>query len=568
MTRTPGDPDAARVAKAAEDYWQLLAAHEPEIRSRAGLPVERLPTRSHAEVTNRAARLRQIVEQVADLDRAQLSGADADTLNSLVFLTDSASGEADHFWLTPAATPYQTYELSRYRSTVFAAHHFASAFDVTRYLDLAAQYARRFHALAATLHGQRTRGILIARPALGSAISTIKALRESAAETLNVNGARLTELDIAAVGRLTGGIAHLLDREVVPAIERVLAIIDSADYADRAPAGVGLSIYPGGEEAYRFMVRRDTSLDISPEELHRLGLEQCQQLGERMSHIRSVLGFNVDEPEFRNILKAQSHLYASSPAEIEERYSSYMSQVEPLIGDYFSVLPSARYGVTRMEESLESGLTFGYYELPTPTQQLGRYRYNAANPAESSLLSAAALIYHELVPGHHLQLARQLENTELPPFRRYPLDFTAFIEGWAEYASGLGWEMGLYENPWDAYGRLSNERFTAARLALDTALNCGWWTEEEALAFMRRNMSESETQLRSELLRYATDRPAQALSYRTGFLAITRMRAEAESRAGDNFKIREFHDAILSAGALPLTALDSRLTRELWPFGR
>ncbi|MBO8192459.1 DUF885 domain-containing protein [Streptomyces oryzae] len=554
---------ARRIADAAEDYWKLLLDFDPELRTRAGLPVERLPTRSHTEVARRATDTRGIVSRLADLDPDLLSGSDADTLRILRFLADAGDGEARHFWPTPSATPYQILGLSRYHSTVFLPHRFSTAADVDRYLDLVYQYARCFDALAATVREQAHRGVVIASPALQAADATFRGLRRTAEETLRVDGARLTALGAAESGRLTDGIAKALGTEVLPSIERMLATLGSTDYKAAAPARVGLGAYPGGEAAYRFMVWRDTSLDTTPEQLHRLGLEECQRLGERIRDVREVLGFSGEETSFKNFLKTRGDLYATTPDEVEERYLNCMARLEPRIGDYFGVLPKAPYGVARLAENLEAGLTYGYYERPTEDMPVGRYRYNGSGLADRPLVTAAALIYHELAPGHHFHLARQSENGSLADFRRHTMHFGAFIEGWAEYASDLGWEMGLYADPWDAYGRLSQERFTAARLAVDTALNCGWWTPDQALDFMRRNTHESDAQLRSELLRYATDVPAQALGYRAGSLTIARLRRSSEERLGRRFRIRDFHEIVLDGGAMPLTALEARVTREL-----
>ncbi|TGD32106.1 DUF885 domain-containing protein [Brevibacterium sp. S22] len=324
-----------------------------------------------------------------------------------------------------------------------------------------------------------------------------------------------------------------------------------------------MAVQPGGEEAYRFMVQQETSSDATPEDWYRIGVEQCDMLTVRMREVRSVLGFDMDESAFSTVLKSQPQLYASSPIEVESRYRSFMSRLEAVIDEQFSILQSAPYDVARAEPELEAGMTFGYYELPSANQSHGRYRYNGSGLGDRSLLTAAALIYHELMPGHHLQALRQAENTDLPDFRRYTRAFGAFDEGWAEYASSLGWEMGLCGDPWDAYGRLSHARFTAARLVVDTALNCGWWDLDQSLQFMRRNMSLSEAQLQSEAIRYSTDLPAQALTYRAGYLTITRMRAEAERRMGERFRVRDFHEGILGAGTLPFNALDERLKREL-----
>lgn len=555
---------AQRVADATKEYWRVELDDNPQLHAAAGLRIDRLPGLGHDDATQRAARGRQIVGSLADLDPERLEGDDADTLRALRFLSESDSGVAEHFWQTPIATPYQThFRLAQHRRDTFGAYRFSESADVDRYLNLIAQYAGCFDAVRKTVLGQAERGIIIPKLAQSSAVATYRGLRDTSAQTLIVDRARLQALSSKDARRLHDGVSKLVEQNVFSSIDRLLSVLDSPEYLSSAPDNVGMAVQPGGEEAYRFMVRRLTSLDVTPEELHRTGLEQCDMISEQMREIRLDLGFNMDEATFSPVLKVQPQLYASSPAEVEARYRNYMARLEPQINEQFSVLQKAPYDVARVEPELESGMTFGYYEVPSVNQPVGRYRYNGSHLEDRSLLSAAALIYHELVPGHHLHFSRQAENPSLPDFRRYTRAFGAFDEGWAEYASGLGWDMGLYEDPWDAYGRLSHARFIATRLVVDTALNCGWWDLDQALGFMRQNMSLSESQLKSEAIRYSTDFPAQALGYRAGYLAINRMRSDAERRLGDRFQIRDFHEAILSAGALPYTVLEERLKREL-----
>jgi uncharacterized protein (DUF885 family) len=358
-------------------------------------------------------------------------------------------------------------------------------------------------------------------------------------------------------------VERLVADELEPAFDRLLAVLDDPAYLWAAPQTVGWAQYEGGEEAYREFVRAHTGSDASPERLHRLGREQCLELAERMRELRTVLGFSGAESEFHDRLRTEPRLYARTPEEVEARYRGHLDRLAPRLPQWFAVLPAAPYGLARLDPALEAGMTFGYYELPTPASPVGRYRYNGSNLDRRSLLGSASLIYHELAPGHHFHLARQAENRELPQLRREVAEFGAFNEGWAEYAAGLGWEAGLYEDPWDAYGRLAQERFTAQRLVVDTGLNLGTMSLARARDFMRANTTEADGQIASDLLRYATDLPGQALSYRAGFLEFGRLRARAEADLGAGFDVRAFHEAVLGGGALPFPGLWQRVVREL-----
>ena len=203
-------------------------------------------------------------------------------------------------------------------------------------------------------------------------------------------------------------------------------------------------------------------------------------------------------------------------------------------------------------------MTFGYYDPPKPDEPSGRYRFNGSRLGERSLLTAAPLIYHELVPGHHFQVALQRENAELPPLRRESFP-TAFVEGWAEYASDLAGEMGLYREPYDRYGRLAMDMFLSARLVVDTGMNALGWSLEDARRFLREHVLESETQIATETLRYSVDLPAQALAYKLGSARIRELRRRAEAELGPAFDVRRFHDAVLAPGALPLPVLEESI---------
>ncbi|MDP4821387.1 MAG: DUF885 domain-containing protein, partial [Saprospiraceae bacterium] len=188
----------------------------------------------------------------------------------------------------------------------------------------------------------------------------------------------------------------------------------------------------------------------------------------------------------------------------------------------------------------------------------GFYRFNGSGLDQRPLVNAAALTYHELIPGHHFQLNLQNENTALPLFRRED-HFTAYSEGWGEYASGLADEIGLLEDPYDRYGRLLMDMFLSVRLVVDSGMNHLKWTREEAMEFMRQNIIESEVQLATETLRYSTDLPGQALAYKTGSLKLLQLREKARKALGDLFDIKRFHDALLQTGSMPLDIVEEHI---------
>ncbi|MFO0452845.1 MAG: DUF885 domain-containing protein, partial [Pseudomonadota bacterium] len=224
------------------------------------------------------------------------------------------------------------------------------------------------------------------------------------------------------------------------------------------------------------------------------------------------------------------------------------------------------HGVRRLDPAAEGSMTFGYYQAPTRAEPTGEYRFNGSRLEERSLMFAAPIIYHELVPGHHFQVALQIENERIPPFRRafgMFFGFNAYTEGWAEYAAELAGEMGLYDDPYDRLGRLMLDAFLSVRLVVDPGMNYFGWSLEQARQYMRDNTFQSETEIRSETLRYSTAIPGQALGYKIGHRVLDELRTAVRTRHGEAFDIRAFHDAVLDGGAMPMTVLQEHVSRVL-----
>lgn len=545
----------------ADRCWAFLVDHEFYLRLRAGLPMTAMPGFGADYIAGRADFFRQVAAEIAALEKAELAPADQDTLGYLRGWCTRELIAERCYWLEHDLTPYRFSEISIAIDLVIGQFEFSGSEDVERYLLLVDDLGRLLEAVRAKVAGQAARGIRIAAAALPGVTRTLSRLADSFQLRLTVHPTRTARLAPADVTTLAESTARAIERRIVPAVGALRDLIGS-EYAASAPAQVGWASYDGGGEAYREFALRETTLASDPDELHRVGLEQCEILADRMREVRSALGFRGDEAEFHRRLEHEPRLYAASSAEIAQRLETYIARIEPLLDDYFWDKPQTPYGVARLDRALEDALTFGYYEPATLTQPVGLYRFNGSNLTRRSLLTAAAVIYHELIPGHHFHVAAAAESPTLPRLRREGFFVaTAFMEGWAEYAAGLGWEMGLYEDPWDAYGRLAQERLTATRLVVDTAMNLGRWDLQQARQFMRCNIADTEPQIRTESLRYATDVPGQALAYRVGYLSFAGLRALATARIGAGFDIRDFHQAALGAGTVPLDVLTSRVDR-------
>jgi uncharacterized protein (DUF885 family) len=320
---------------------------------------------------------------------------------------------------------------------------------------------------------------------------------------------------------------------------------------------------PGGKDAYRLWIRFHLGFDADPADIHQIGLDEVGRLAAEMERVRAEhFRHNGDEASFHERLQQDPKAKAPSAEALEATYRRHLERMAPVFERIVRKAPNARPSLKRLKPELEAGMTFGYYEPPRDVGGDGTYHFSGNGIPDRLQMNAAPLIFHELVPGHHVHITRQQENDSLPEIRRRSFQYSAFNEGWAEYSAGLGEEEGLYDDPYDYYGWLSHQRFVAQRLVVDTGLNALGWTLDQAHAYMCANTLERPQQVTSEVLRYSTDLPAQALCYRMGFLKFRELRAKAKATLGPKFDLADFHEAILEQGSLPIPVLEQSL--EAW----
>jgi uncharacterized protein (DUF885 family) len=542
---------AAELATVAADFWRHQLDEDISTRLREGLPIERLPDLSPEHAAQDAAWGRALQERLARIDEAALGHQDWLTLALLRQQAEEAVAAQGVYWYLFLATPYDAPFGAVH--TALGASKLESPADLARYLKLLHAYTAMVEQLRAHLEGQRARGILLPKPEVDTVAAMLRAYARPGRESvLAVAPGRLQGVDAKAAAEFQSAVERVVAEQVDPALVK-LADELAGGYRAQAPDRIGVGQYPGGAAAYRVMVRVETGMDLTPEEIHRRGLAEVERLSGRMAEVRRQLGFQGTTREFNQRLRTDPRFLARTPEEVAERLMAPVRKIEPKISSWFLRVPKAAYGVEALPAAM-SGMTYGYYQVPTPVQPRGRYLFNAGQLDQRPLVWAAALIYHELVPGHHFQLALQAENPDLPPFRRY-LFHTSFVEGWGEYASNLAEEMGLYDDPYSLYGRLAMELFLANRLVVDTGLNALGWTRQQATAFMQERLLQSDAEIDSEILRYAIASPAQALAYKLGAAHIQQQRRRAEAALGARFDIRRFHDAVLGSGSLPPSIL-------------
>jgi len=550
--------DTSKLNNIAEITWQRFLKRDPYLRLRMAETITSIPANTRKEAQEDASFARKITAELKEIDPKMLAHDDWLTLEFLRNQMKTLSYKEDA-WLTDfPVTPHTGFWLSFYAQEIFASFRFDEKEDLNRYVKLTEDYAEMVRASLEQLQVQAEQGWRIPRPALDGVRITLEGIKKSLPTLFNVGLERINHLSSSSYKLLNAEKQRFIQENIETAFNTVIAYLDN-DYESLAPEAVGIGQFAGGEEAYSRFLRQYVTKEMDPEKVHAIGLEQVAELTEAMRQVRESLGFSESEEVFHKELRSSGKIYANSPEDVERNYRYHIKRIEPFLDQYFATLPEAPYDVKRLDPALEPGLSYGYYEPPTENRPVGLYRYNGSGLETRSQLQAATLIYHELVPGHHFQLAGQSENKNLPLIRREIIALDGFLEGWAEYAAGLPKEMGLYDDPYDLYGRLVHERFIAQRLVIDTGMNVLGWSLKQGRAFMQANTMESKAQIDSETLRYSTDLPAQSLAYRLGYLEITRLREMAEKGLGADFDIKTFHQAILGPGALPLSVLEEHI---------
>ncbi len=332
------------------------------------------------------------------------------------------------------------------------------------------------------------------------------------------------------------------------------------DYLPRAPETLGLVHRPGGREMYAYLVRGYTTTDLTPDEVHAIGLEEVARIRGRMDVEMRAAGWTGDFAGFLNFLRTDPQFYTTTREDLLEKASEMAKRADDGLPALFGTLPRLPYGVRPVPREIEANYTTGRYNPGSMENGVaGGYMVNTSSLNQRGLYELPALTLHEAVPGHHLQIALQQEAEDGPYFRR-SVDVTAFVEGWGLYSEFLGEEMGFYRTPYERFGRLSYEMWRACRLVSDTGIHWLGWDIEQARACFRDNSALAPLNIETELQRYI-GWPGQATAYKIGEIRLRAIRARAEAELGDRFDIRRFHDALLVDGPLPMALLDARMDR-------
>ena len=354
--------------------------------------------------------------------------------------------------------------------------------------------------------------------------------------------------------RLRRAAAETYQSQIRPAFERMHAFVADS-YLPRARMSIGMGALPEGPAWYAFRARSYTTTDLTPEQIHQLGVSEVKRIRGQMDSVISSVGFRGRFADFVRFLRTDAQFFHPDSATLMRSTRELMKRVDPELIRLFGKLPRTPYGVVPVPAYAAKSQTTAYYQPGSyRAGRPGNYFVNWYDLKARPTWEMEALSLHEAVPGHHLQLALADEMENVPEFRKYG-NVTAFVEGWGLYSESLGPELGMYRDPYSKFGQLTYEMWRAVRLVIDTGIHAMGWSREQAIDYFKANAAKTEHDIEVEVDRYIVD-PGQALAYKLGELKIKELRAHAASELGDRFDIRAFHDQVLGSGPLPLDVLD------------
>ena len=367
------------------------------------------------------------------------------------------------------------------------------------------------------------------------------------------------DMPAADQARLRAAYVRAIGTEVRPALQRLRAFI-ADEYLPKARESVGLGAMPGGDRLYRHLVRVNTTTELTPDQIHRIGLTNVARIQAEMEKVKAKVGFAGTLREFFEHIRTDPKFKPKSREALQQGYVAIGQRVATQLPRLFSTLPKAPLEIRPVGALTEKGAARGSYFPGTPDgSRPGVFNFNAYDLPSRTTPGMETLYLHEGAPGHHFQISLAQENEKLPNFQRFGGN-TAFIEGWGLYAETLGPELGVYTDPYQYFGYLDSQLFRAIRLVVDTGIHSKGWTRDRTIRYILDNSSRGLSNATAETERYIAS-PGQALAYMIGQLKISELRARAEKALGPRFDIREFHEQVLMSGALPLTVLEGKIDR-------
>lgn len=357
--------------------------------------------------------------------------------------------------------------------------------------------------------------------------------------------------------RLQSEAKRVIKNVVVPAYRRLNRFFNDI-YLPACRDDVAASSLPNGKAFYEHRVKQYTTTNLTPDDVHNIGLKEVARIRAEMLGVMRSVKFKGSLQAFFTFLRQDPQFYFSDPSDLLTAYEATSKRIDPKLVQLFTKLPRMPYGIAVIPESVAPDTTTAYYTRPAADgSRPGYYWVNLYDPMARPKFEIEVLSVHEAVPGHHLQIALQQELEDLPNFRRYS-GFTVFTEGWGLYSERLGYDIGLYQDPYSRFGQLSYDMWRAVRLVVDTGMHYKQWSRDRAIAYFEENAPRKKLDIVNEIDRYISW-PGQALAYKIGQLKMSELRARASAALGEGFDLRRFHDKMLANGAIPLSMLEAEM---------
>ncbi len=498
------------------------------------------------------ARLKVWDDVLAQLDRIDVQALSADNRVNFAIYRDQVFNLAQDVRLRAYEMPFNSDSSFWSNLSFMARREMKSTQDYQNYIARLNDVPRYFRQQTDNMRAGLKRGFSVPRAVLDGrevSIANVAELQDPTGSPLYAPFNKLpNSIPAAEQARLQAQARAAISGKVVPAFQQLRTFFVN-EYVPQARTTLAAEAMPDGKEYYRQQIHEYTTLDLSPDEIHAIGLKEVARIQNEMNAIIEQVGFKGSFAEFLAFLRTDPQFYAKTPEELLQRAAWISKRVDGVIGRYMT-LPRARFTIVPVPPDIAPFWTAG-------RGGMGTYWVNTYNLPARPLYNLPALTLHESDPGHALQGALAAEQGELPDFRRTSY-ISAYGEGWGLYCEKLGVEMGIYETPYEDFGRLTYEMWRAARLVIDTGVHSKGWSREQALAYLRDRTALSEHEVTTEVDRYISW-PGQALSYKLGEIAIVRLRAQAEKELGDKFDVKGFHDAVLRQGSVPLPVLEQQI---------
>lgn len=502
-------------------------------------------------------------EQLVAYDRNTLSEADQMNYDILLWECDIAlEGLNFKDYLTPVNQLSSTHLLIGQLASGSSIHPFKTVKDYDNWLSRLQQYEAWCDTAIVNMKKGIAEGYVIPKALVRKTIPQFASMDHGPVKDhLFYTPIKNLPADFSAEDkdRLTKAYEEMVKDHIIPAHKRIREFLEK-DYLKAARETSGIDAVPGGKEYYNYLIKLYTTTTKPADEIFALGESEVERITKEMEVVKEQVDFKGDIKAFFASLNTKKELVPfSTPEEVIANFNAIHERMKPNLAKLFDKSPKTGFEVRRTESFREASASAEYNPGSKDGSRPGVFYVPIPDVKKYNILSDEDLFLHEAIPGHHYQIALQLENSSLPAFRNI-LTYSAYAEGWGLYAESLGKELGLYTDPYQYFGMLSAEMHRAIRLVVDAGIHTQGWTREQAIQYSKDHEAESEQSIVAEIERYMAI-PGQALSYKIGQLKILELRAKAEKELGDKFNVAQFHNQLLDSGSIPLKVLEEKVNR-------